>query len=99
MRVKVVVILLFISNFLYSVSGYSQEFYSNKDRAGDYSLSNKALLTVEDAIKTALAQNPDIGMARASVNIAEEALQKTDALFKPRVTIFSEVSTGDPPSD
>ncbi len=98
MRVKVVVILLFISNFLYSVSGYSQEFYSNKDRAGDYSLSNKALLTVEDAIKTALAQNPDIGMARASVNIAEEALQKTDALFKPRVTIFSEVSTGDAPS-
>ncbi|MBF0204908.1 MAG: TolC family protein [Desulfamplus sp.] len=61
-------------------------------------LSDKEILTIEDAIQTALEQNPDIGMARDGVKIAEEALKKTDALFKPRVTLFSELSTGDAPS-
>ncbi|MBF0241331.1 MAG: TolC family protein [Desulfamplus sp.] len=61
-------------------------------------LSDITPLTIEDAIKTALLQNPDIGMAREGVKIAQEALKQTDSLFRPRVTLFSEVSTGDAPS-
>jgi len=61
-------------------------------------LSDNNIMTIEDSIHTALVQNPDIGMARDAVKIADEALKRTDALFKPRVSLFSEVSTGDAPS-
>lgn len=65
---------------------------------GTVKLSDSNMMTVEDAIKTALVQNPDIAMAHEGVKIAEEALKQTDAFFRPRVTLFSEVSTGDAPS-
>lgn len=65
---------------------------------GSVKLYDNNFLTIEDAIKTALLQNPDIGMAREGLAISQEALKQTEALFKPRVTLFSELSTGDAPS-
>ncbi len=91
-------IILFISNFCYYIEVDSQQLALDEKNNTTYKLLNSDILTIEDAIKIALVQNPDIGMARESVKIAEEALKKTDSLFKPRVTIFSEVSTGDAPS-
>lgn len=77
---------------LSALSGYA------KESVGTVKLSGSNLLTIEGAIKIALAQNPDIGMARDAVRISEEALKRTDAPFKPRLTLFSEISTGDAPS-
>lgn len=88
---------IFISFLLWCLmpvlTGNSQEYSSSTLK-----LTNNNLMTIEDSIRTALAQNPDIGMARDRVKIADEALKRTEALFKPRITLFSEVSTGDAPS-
>ena len=55
-------------------------------------------LTMETAIKTALENNPDIRMARTLIKKANASVEKTEAVFWPRVTAFSELSTGDAPS-
>ncbi|MBF0469186.1 MAG: TolC family protein, partial [Desulfamplus sp.] len=65
---------------------------------GTIKLSANDLMTIEDAIHTALEKNPDIGMARDGEKIAQEAFKRTDALFKPHVSLFSEISKGDAPS-
>lgn len=86
------IIFLSLCCSLSALSGYAQE------KMGTFQLSDNNLLTIEDSIQSALAQNPDIGMAQDAVKIAQEALKRTDALFRPRVTLFSEASTGDAPS-
>ena len=55
-------------------------------------------LAVEDAIKIALSNNLDIKMAKSRVETAEAELKKTQALFMPTLTLFSEYLTGDAPS-
>ena len=64
----------------------------------NYIRSTENNISIEDAILMALKQNPDISMVREGVKIAEAALKKTDSLFLPRVSIYSEYSTGDAPS-
>lgn len=55
-------------------------------------------LAVEEAIKIALSTNFDIKMAKSSVRMAKAGLKKTEALFMPSLTLFSEYLTGDAPS-
>jgi outer membrane protein TolC len=56
------------------------------------------LLTMETAITTALKNNPDIRMARTLIKKTEASVKKTEAVFWPKVTAFSELSAGDAPS-
>lgn len=71
---------------------------------GDHAVSTDLLLidsapvTIEAAIREALIHNPDINMVRDRLRIANEALQRSDALFRPRISFYTEVSTGDAPS-
>lgn len=55
-------------------------------------------LSIEDAIHMALGQNPDIKMVREEVMVTEAILKKTSSLFLPRISVYSEYSTGDAPS-
>ena len=55
-------------------------------------------MTVEEMIRLALVHNPDINMVEDRLKMAEEALQRTDALFRPRLSFYTELSTGDAPS-
>ncbi|MBF0413752.1 MAG: TolC family protein [Desulfamplus sp.] len=87
--------ILTLSLFIYSAVSAGT---ITEAETGSIKLSDSNLMAIEDAIKTTLIQNPDIGIAREGVKIAEEALKQTDAFFRPRVTLFSEVSTGDAPS-
>jgi outer membrane protein TolC len=64
----------------------------------EVSRAEDTLLTMETAITTALKNNPDIRMARTLIKKAEASVKKTDAVFWPRVTAFSELSAGDAPS-
>ncbi|WP_462270752.1 TolC family protein [Desulfobacter sp.] len=64
----------------------------------DVSRAEDHLLTLETAITTALENNPDIRMTRTLIKKAEAAVKKTEAVFRPRVTAFSELSAGDAPS-
>ena len=64
----------------------------------DVSRAADNLLTMETAIVAALENNPDIRMARILIKKAEASVKKTEAVFWPRVTAFSELSAGDAPS-
>ena len=64
----------------------------------DVSRAADNLLTMETAIAAALENNPDILMARILIKKAEASVKKTEAVFWPRVTAFSELSAGDAPS-
>jgi len=64
----------------------------------DVSRAEDNLLTMETAITTALKNNPDIRMARILIKKARASVKKTEAVFWPRVTAFSELSAGDAPS-
>ncbi|HKL83769.1 MAG TPA: TolC family protein [Desulfobacter sp.] len=64
----------------------------------DVSRAEDHLLTLETAISTALENNPDIRMTRTLIKKAEASVKKTEAVFWPRVTAFSELSAGDAPS-
>ncbi len=55
-------------------------------------------MTIEEAIATALKNNPDIEMARAGVKKAEASVKKAKSLFMPNITFFSEYSGGNAPS-
>ncbi len=55
-------------------------------------------LSLESVIKTVLSQNPDIAMARERLAMAQDTLDKTRALFLPRVSAYAEAKTGDSPS-
>ena len=64
----------------------------------DLSRAEDHRLTLETAITTALENNPDIRMTRTLIKKAEASVKKTEAVFWPRVTAFSELSAGDAPS-
>lgn len=64
----------------------------------DVSRAEDHLLTLETAITTALKNNPDIRMARTLIKKTEASVKKTEAVFWPKVTAFSELSAGDAPS-
>ncbi|MCA1785569.1 MAG: TolC family protein, partial [Desulfobacteraceae bacterium] len=64
----------------------------------DVSRAGDILLTMETAITTALKNNPDIRMARILIKKAQASVKKTEAVFWPKVTAFSELSAGDAPS-
>jgi len=64
----------------------------------DVSRAEDHRLTLETAISTALENNPDIRMTRTLIKKAEASVKKTEAVFWPRVTAFSELSAGDAPS-
>jgi outer membrane protein TolC len=64
----------------------------------DLSRAEDHLLTLKTAITTALENNPDIRMTRTLIKKAEASVKKTEAVFWPRVTAFSELSAGDAPS-
>ncbi|MDZ7664705.1 MAG: TolC family protein [Desulfotignum sp.] len=64
----------------------------------DVSRAEDNLLNLETAITTALENNPDIRMARILIKKAQASVKKTEAVFWPRVTAFSELSAGDAPS-
>ena len=64
----------------------------------DVSRAEDTLLTLETAITNALENNPDIRMARTLIKKAQASVKKTEAVFWPRVTAFSELSAGDAPS-
>lgn len=55
-------------------------------------------LTIDSAVATALAENPDIGMARDAVKMARESVEATRALFRPTISLSGEYSAGDAPS-
>ena len=55
-------------------------------------------MSVEEAIRLALVHNPDINIVQDRLSIVKEAFQKTDALFRPRLSFYTELSTGDAPS-
>ena len=67
-------------------------------RGGTATAVSRPLLTIEQAIRTTLEENPDIGMARDAVKMARESLRETRALFRPTITLSGEYSTGDAPS-
>ncbi|MBF0258094.1 MAG: TolC family protein [Desulfamplus sp.] len=90
---KKIIVTLSLLCFLSALSVHAQD-----QTIGTIKLSANDLMTIEDAIHTALAKNPDIGMARDGEKIAQEAFKRTDALFKPHISLFSEISTGDAPS-
>ncbi|SLM28649.1 Outer membrane efflux protein (modular protein) [Desulfamplus magnetovallimortis] len=95
------IFILFIflsSSNLYAANDKLAPDDETASKSSSLSLSDGETLTVEDAIKIALVQNPDIGIARDRLNIASEALERTDSLFRPHMSLFTEFSTGDAPS-
>ena len=60
--------------------------------------AGESVLTMDSAIKKALAANPDIVMTRFEVKRAQALSRQARALFYPRLTLFSELITGDAPS-
>lgn len=63
-----------------------------------HSLSDNKPLTIESAIQNALVQNPELAIVRDKLRIAREALELTDSLFRPHVSFYTELATGDSPS-
>ena len=55
-------------------------------------------ITLKDAIRIALANNPDSNMAAARIRKAEAMLCRTDSLFYPYLGFYTEYSHGDAPS-
>ena len=63
-----------------------------------YKVISKDAVSIEEAILMALKTNPDISMVAQEVKMAEASLKKTESLFLPRISVYSEYSTGDAPS-
>jgi len=55
-------------------------------------------VSLKNAIRIALANNPDSNVATARIKKAEAMLQQTDALFYPYLGFYTEYSRGDSPS-
>ena len=63
-----------------------------------YEVISKETVSIEAAILMALKTNPDISMVAQEVKMAEADFKKTESFFLPRLSVFSEYSTGDAPS-
>ena len=54
-------------------------------RLAELALSNQTALTIEDAVRLAISNNPDVFQARATLSVAECQLQETRANYLPQV--------------
>ncbi len=95
-----VVLLMLMIGVVFSVDTvHAVTGANNVETTGSrITFADKDLLTIEEAVQISLEQNPDIAMVRNNVRIAREALERTDALFRPHISFYTEVSTGDAPS-
>ena len=70
----------------------------DQEKAGKPVCRIDEAISLKDAVRYALANNPDNNIAVARIKKAEAMLQQTDALFYPYLGFYTEYSRGDSPS-